>query len=219
MTPSPQVSGASSQDQPATPHYDKLKGKQRAFVDNYMIDMNATQAAIKAGYSAAAASEMGYENLRKPHIALAVEELTRMRSNISRVWIIDELAKIARANIGDIMDVENGAAMRGISRDMLSAVSSVKITSGKVEAIEVKMHDKLAALTKLGQALGIKFTEEKAALTGDVTNNYFIALPQAPTELSDEEWGDRVRQRHATEALEHQPAKPAAVKALPKRAA
>lgn len=46
--------------------------KQERFVAEYLIDLNATQAAIRAGYSAKTAAEMGYENLSKPQIAEAV---------------------------------------------------------------------------------------------------------------------------------------------------
>ncbi|MFN3474071.1 MAG: terminase small subunit [Blastomonas sp.] len=50
-----------------------LTAKQEAFVREYLIDLNATQAAIRAGYSAKTAAEVGYENLRKPQIADAIQ--------------------------------------------------------------------------------------------------------------------------------------------------
>lgn len=46
-----------------------LRPKQQRFVEEYLIDLNATQAAIRAGYSAKAAGAIGAENLRKPQIA------------------------------------------------------------------------------------------------------------------------------------------------------
>lgn len=53
----------------------KLKGKQDAFVKAYLLNGgNATSAALEAGYSDKTASEMGYENLNKPHIKKAIEE-------------------------------------------------------------------------------------------------------------------------------------------------
>ena len=48
--------------------------KQQRFVEEFLIDLNATQAAIRAGYSENAAKEQGYENLTKPHIAEAIAE-------------------------------------------------------------------------------------------------------------------------------------------------
>ncbi|WP_149866388.1 terminase small subunit, partial [Tropicimonas marinistellae] len=44
----------------------KLTAKQQRFVEEYLTDLNATQAAIRAGYSQQTASEVGYENLREP---------------------------------------------------------------------------------------------------------------------------------------------------------
>lgn len=55
---------------------DKLTPKQKAFADNYIISGNATEAAIKAGYSEKTAKEMGYENLTKPHILEYIQNRT-----------------------------------------------------------------------------------------------------------------------------------------------
>ncbi len=75
----------------------KLTPKQERFCREYMIDLNATQAAIRAGYSEKTASEQGYENLRKPQIANKIAELQEEKAeklNISfedclrRAWEI-----------------------------------------------------------------------------------------------------------------------------------
>ena len=52
----------------------KLTGKQERFVQEYLIDLNASQAAIRAGYSKDTATQMGYENLTKPYIQDAVQK-------------------------------------------------------------------------------------------------------------------------------------------------
>lgn len=52
----------------------KLTAKQQRFVDEYLIDLNATQAAIRAGYSEKTAGAIGIENLKKPIIKIAIEE-------------------------------------------------------------------------------------------------------------------------------------------------
>lgn len=52
---------------------DSLTAKQRRFVEEYCVDFNATQAAIRAGYSETTASEIGWENLRKPQIKSKIE--------------------------------------------------------------------------------------------------------------------------------------------------
>jgi len=51
-----------------------LTEKQLAFVDEYLVDLNATQAAIRAGYSSDTAASIGHENLTKPEIQI---EITR----------------------------------------------------------------------------------------------------------------------------------------------
>ena len=58
----------------------ELTAKQRMFVKEYLIDLNATQAAIRAGYSENAAKEIGYENLTKPHITEAIQQEFAARS-------------------------------------------------------------------------------------------------------------------------------------------
>ena len=57
-----------------------LTPKQQAFIGEYMIDLNATQAAIRAGYSPATARMIGYENLTKPYIAKIIEKAMNERS-------------------------------------------------------------------------------------------------------------------------------------------
>lgn len=69
----------------------KLTAKQQAFCEEYLIDLNATQAAIRAGYSEKTASEMGYENLGKPQIAEVIAELMDKRSaktELTADWVI-----------------------------------------------------------------------------------------------------------------------------------
>ena len=59
--------------------------KQKRFVDEYLIDLNATQAAIRSGYSAATAAEIGYENLRKPEIADAISAAAAERTERTKI--------------------------------------------------------------------------------------------------------------------------------------
>ncbi len=59
----------------------ELTPKQQLFVDEYLIDLNATKAAIRAGYSEKTAYSIGQENLNKPDIAEAIDRLGRTRSS------------------------------------------------------------------------------------------------------------------------------------------
>ncbi len=55
-----------------------LTAKQRRFVEGYLIDLNATQAAIRAGYSEKTAGQVGFENLKKPQIRAEIVGLLRL---------------------------------------------------------------------------------------------------------------------------------------------
>jgi phage terminase, small subunit len=76
----------------------KLTEKQQRFVDEYLIDLNATQAAIRAGYSVKTADVIGCENLTKPNIQQAIAEHMAERSRrtgVNQDRVVLELAKIA----------------------------------------------------------------------------------------------------------------------------
>lgn len=88
----------------------KLTAKQQRFVDEYLIDLNATQAAIRAGYSKRTANEIGAENLAKPNIAKAISEAQTKRSErteITQDMVLERLWGIATANPNDIMQVRH----------------------------------------------------------------------------------------------------------------
>jgi phage terminase small subunit len=82
---------------------DDLNARQAEFVKQYLIDLNATQAAIRAGYSAHTAKEIGYQNLRRPRIAMAIETVLAEFGGITRTRIVDELGAIAFSDIGEIV--------------------------------------------------------------------------------------------------------------------
>ena len=63
----------------------KLTPKQQRFVEEYLIDLNATQAAIRAGYAKKRADQIGYENLRKPEIRVSIEQAISERSERTRI--------------------------------------------------------------------------------------------------------------------------------------
>jgi phage terminase small subunit len=76
----------------------KLTAKQQAFIKEYLIDLNSTQAAIRAGYSKNTAAEIGFENLRKPHIKEAIDEEVNKRSEkleITADYVLKSLKEVA----------------------------------------------------------------------------------------------------------------------------
>lgn len=79
----------------------KLTEKQKRFCEEYLIDLNATQAAIRAGYSKKTANRIAAENLSKPDIQLHLQELMRQRSErtgITADFVIEQLSHIAAAD-------------------------------------------------------------------------------------------------------------------------
>lgn len=84
----------------------KLTPKQERFVEEYLIDLNATQAAIRAGYSPNTAKDIGCENLVKPNIRACIDKEMAERSKrtgINKDRVIRELARLAFVNANDVI--------------------------------------------------------------------------------------------------------------------
>lgn len=75
----------------------KLTAMQDIFIQEYLKDLNATQAAIRAGYSENTAYSIGHENLKKPEIAEAIEKALQKRAKrveVSQDWVLENLKKV-----------------------------------------------------------------------------------------------------------------------------
>lgn len=140
----------------------KLTEKQQRFVDEYLIDLNATQAAIRAGYSVKTANEQGARLLANVSVQQKIAEKMADRSKrtgVNQDRVVLELAKIAFVKITDIVDSE-GKIKSTASEDDLACIESVKYkgseseTSSSVER-EMKLSSKLKALELLGKHLGM----------------------------------------------------------------
>ncbi|MEI1258337.1 terminase small subunit [Blautia sp. JLR.GB0024] len=133
--------------------------KQKRFVEEYLIDLNATQAAIRAGYSVKTANEQGSQNLAKLSIQQAIGEAMAERSKrtgINQDRVLQELARIGFARITDIMDPATAKIREDASDDDLACIQSVKIKPNEWGTErEVKLCDKKAALELLGRHLGM----------------------------------------------------------------
>lgn len=151
-----------------------LSPKQKRFCEEYMIDLNATQAAIRAGYSVKTAGQIGEQNLKKLDISRKIEQLQAERSRrtgITADRVLQELAKIAFVNPMDVIDTET-VSVKSTDPDDTAAIASVRqktfpTMAGKtgIER-EIKLYDKVKALELLGKHLGL-FTD-KIDLNGNV---------------------------------------------------
>jgi len=140
----------------------KLTAKQKRFVEEYLIDLNATQAAIRAGYSAKTANEQGARLLANVSVQDVVSRKMAERSKrtgISQDRIVLELARIAFMKMTDIVNAD-GEINTGATDDDLACIESIKYKksesdTGYSEEREVKVASKLKALELLGKHMGM----------------------------------------------------------------
>jgi phage terminase small subunit len=131
--------------------------KQSRFVEEYLVDLNATRAAIRAGYSAKTAVKIGHQILDKTRplidAALAIRS-TRTGVNADRV--IRELARVAFADPRSVFSWGPGGVTLNSSGEMAGDDAAVIAEVSETGAgIKVKMFDKLKALELLGRHLGM----------------------------------------------------------------
>lgn len=140
-----------------------MTGKERRFVDEYMIDLNAYAAALRAGYAPAtaknASSWLDAARPGKPKVREAVEkrmaELSK-RTGVTAERVMHELARIAFANATDVVDTKSGNVRPDADRDDTAAIQSVRVRDGlESTEHEIKFCDKIRALELLGKHLGM----------------------------------------------------------------
>lgn len=134
--------------------------KQKRFCEEYLIDLNATQAAIRAGYSPDTAGAIGAENLTKPEIQRAVARAMAERSRrtgVNAERVVLELAKVAFVNVGNVIDATDATLKEDATPEDLAAIQSIKVKDMGEMGIEreIRMADKLKALELLGRHLGM----------------------------------------------------------------
>jgi phage terminase small subunit len=153
-----------------------LTDKQRTFCEEYIIDLNATQAAIRAGYSEKTAGSIGDENLKKPEIQSYLSELMKARSErleITSDMVLRELAKIGFSDIANYY--EDGFKLKQLSeldKNKSGAVSQIKVTEIEIKGVttktvELKLHDKLSALEKVSKHIGF-FEKDNTQKKSDI---------------------------------------------------
>lgn len=92
----------------------KLTAKQEAFCREYLIDLNGTQAAIRAGYSSKRADAIGYENLRKPEIAAAIQKaMTDRAERVQRSAddVLKDIQRVKESCMAEAFDQQGNAVM------------------------------------------------------------------------------------------------------------
>lgn len=165
----------------------RLSDRDIKFADEYMIDLDAKNAAIRAGYkptTANTASEwIRPDNPTKPRLRAEIDRRIAERSRRTGVTadrVIMELAKIAFADITDIVDLETGEYIPDAKKADTAAIASVKIKSTQFTTErEIRMADRNKALELLGKHLGM--FKENVQIEGalPVIMDDIAALPEA----------------------------------------
>jgi len=161
----------------------KLTPKQERFVSEYMIDLNATQAAIRAGYSVKTAGKIGYQLLEKNGVKAAIMDaqaaLSR-RTMITQDKVLHELGKLGFSDVTDYLQIKTERILVDRDPETDEPISEIRqlvllkdtdqipeekraaiaeVRQNKDGSIGFKLHDKKGSLELLGRHLSM-FTEK-----------------------------------------------------------
>lgn len=181
-----------------------LTDKQRVFCEEYIIDFNGRQAAIRAGYEPNSASEIASQNLTKLNVQAYLSELMQARSErtaITQDRVLAEIARIAFSDIRKAFDENNNLLdPKSWPDDFAPCVSSIKVTevmkdrndeSDTVSWVkEIKLWDKGKQIELAGRHLGM-FEKDNKQKTPMLVGN--IAPSYTP-----EEWDALLKERRGS---------------------
>lgn len=164
----------------------KLNPMQEKFVHEYLVDLNASQAARRAGYSPKTADRQGGRLLKNVEIAKKISEAQKKqlkKIEVTAEWVIRRLAEEANADIADIL-TEDGA-VRPVSewpkvwrQGLVAGIDIYEdIQDGKKvgQTVKVKISERIKRLELLGKHLAL-FTE-RIEHTGNAQSNVLVIMP------------------------------------------
>ncbi|MDQ1187013.1 terminase small subunit [Agrobacterium larrymoorei] len=175
-----------------------LNPRQRLFVEEYLVDLNASQAAIRAGYSCKTAKVLGSILLKKVQVMEAVEQAKRERSERTQIhadWLLSRLAEEAVADIADLYD-ENGG-LKPVDQwpliwrqGLVAAVEVKELFEGRGESREaigrvsqVKLSDRIKRLELIGKHIDVQAFREKVEV--EVSGSLAERLARAKARVLD----------------------------------
>lgn len=155
----------------------RLTDKQQMFVKEYLIDLNATQAAIRAGYSEETAAVIGSENLIKPNIQKAIQQAQKERNKqvaVDAEYVLKRLVEIDKMDVADIVNADGDLLPVELWPDAWrKSISAIDIqqmkVSDDVEAFvkKIKFPDKLRNLELLGKHIGVQAFKDNVEHAGE----------------------------------------------------
>jgi phage terminase small subunit len=145
----------------------KLTAKQQAFVAHFLVCMNASEAARRAGYPEKSAHAVGYENLRKPYIKALIDK--GIAENVmSQNEILARFSDMARASIDDVMNEDDefdlSLARRQGKMHLIKSIKRREFTDkdgNTTRTTEYELHDAQSALVNLGKYYSMFTTKVK----------------------------------------------------------
>jgi len=173
----------------------KLNDRQALFVKEYLVDLNATQAAIRAGYSKKTAGQQGERLLKNVEIAKAIQQGMAEREKkvaVDAEYVVNKLHEIAEMDVLDIMN--DDMSFKPISqwpkvwRQYLSGIDISELITGVGDEVslrilkKIKWPDKVKNLELLGRHLGI--FNDKLNVHASVQSGVLVV----PADQSEEEW-------------------------------
>jgi len=179
----------------------EITDKMRQFVDEYLIDLNGTQAAIRAGYSESTAQEQSSQLLARPDIRALIEQAQKDR--VDRVQInqdttVNELKTIAFSDVADFVIVKEGGVIeqrpfnelkkeqtrcvKRIKQTVRTAQSSDGTVIHQTAVLELELYDKVKSLELLGRHLGI--FNDKLTLDGALPLQIVFEVSEAKAPIT-----------------------------------
>lgn len=155
----------------------RLTEKQWRFIEEYPKDLNATQAAIRAGYSKRTAGEIGWENLKKPNIQARIAKKQKDAADAAQVEAADVLRHLKNIGFAQITDYlsfdRNGLKLRDsrrLTKAQRAAIAEVTETTTRTKhgrqrsTRKFRLHSKTQALEMLGRHLDLFAEKDQAAV-------------------------------------------------------
>lgn len=160
-----------------------LTAKQQRFVAEYLIDLNATQAAIRAGYSEKTAYSVGHENLKKPDVQAGIQAAMKSRSDRTKIdadWVLQRLAAQAEADMAELFD--DHGALRPVKdwpevwrKGLVAGVDVFEEFAGQGAERQsigftkkIKLADRLKNLELIGKHVDVGAFKEKVEHSGEI---------------------------------------------------
>lgn len=153
-----------------------MTSKEKKFCEEYLVDLDGTKAAIRAGYSKRTAGQIAYDMMQKQHIKKYLEKKRtelEIKTGVKAESVIRELAALGFYNVQDLVNDENCAIkISKAEREILKPVVGLKVTETITKAGEriivtdLKLANKIEALVSLGKHLGVfeKDNNQKSAV-------------------------------------------------------